>query len=253
MPARGGQPGARARPVARRGLAGRPRQGLHRAEPGRLRALGRAAARGVDRQARQGPGPGARRVAGRAGPAGAGGARSPGSTSSAQEFFRWEFATAVAGSILEINPFDQPDVQAAKDKTKEILASGDEPMSSRWARRTSSSRRRDPGDYVAILAFVDPTPRTRPSSPRSPIVLARRRAASSRTASAPATCTRPGSCTRAARPRGSSCRSWTTRATSSQSRSAVRFREADPGAGGRRLRLVAGARPPGRANPIGGR
>ena len=34
-----------------------------------------------------------------------------------QEFFRWEFATAVAGSILGINPFDQPDVQAAKDMT----------------------------------------------------------------------------------------------------------------------------------------
>ena len=43
------------------------------------------------------------------------------------EFFRWEFAVAVAGSILEINPFDQPDVQAAKDKTKEVLASGDDP------------------------------------------------------------------------------------------------------------------------------
>ena len=42
-----------------------------------------------------------------------------------QEFFRWEFATAVAGSILGINPFDQPDVQAAKDKTNEVLASGD--------------------------------------------------------------------------------------------------------------------------------
>ena len=44
-----------------------------------------------------------------------------------QEFFRWEFATAVAGSILGINPFDQPDVQAAKDKTSEVLAAGDEP------------------------------------------------------------------------------------------------------------------------------
>src|SRR5207253_8105544 len=43
------------------------------------------------------------------------------------EFFRWEFAVAVAGSILGINPFDQPDVQAAKDKTKEVLASGVEP------------------------------------------------------------------------------------------------------------------------------
>jgi len=38
-----------------------------------------------------------------------------------QEFFRWEFATAVAGSILGINPFDQPDVQAAKDKTSALL------------------------------------------------------------------------------------------------------------------------------------
>src|SRR6185503_3255155 len=42
-----------------------------------------------------------------------------------QEFFRWEFAVAVAGSILGINPFDQPDVQAAKDKTNEVLAGGD--------------------------------------------------------------------------------------------------------------------------------
>ena len=38
------------------------------------------------------------------------------------EFFRWEFAIAVAGAYLEINPFDQPDVQAAKDKTNEVLA-----------------------------------------------------------------------------------------------------------------------------------
>ena len=40
------------------------------------------------------------------------------------EFFRWEFAIAVAGAYLEINPFDQPDVQAAKDKTNEVLATG---------------------------------------------------------------------------------------------------------------------------------
>jgi transaldolase/glucose-6-phosphate isomerase len=31
-----------------------------------------------------------------------------------EEFFRWEFATAVAGSIFGINPFDQPDVEASK-------------------------------------------------------------------------------------------------------------------------------------------
>jgi transaldolase / glucose-6-phosphate isomerase len=39
-----------------------------------------------------------------------------------QEFFRWEFATAVAGSILGINPFDQPDVEASKEKTRELTA-----------------------------------------------------------------------------------------------------------------------------------
>jgi hypothetical protein len=37
-----------------------------------------------------------------------------------QEFFRWEFATAVAGSILGINPFNQPDVEASKVKTREL-------------------------------------------------------------------------------------------------------------------------------------
>ncbi|WGD54333.1 bifunctional transaldolase/phosoglucose isomerase [Bradyrhizobium sp. CB1650] len=39
-----------------------------------------------------------------------------------QEFFRFEMATAVAGSILGINPFDQPDVEAAKSKTRELTA-----------------------------------------------------------------------------------------------------------------------------------
>jgi hypothetical protein len=39
-----------------------------------------------------------------------------------QEFFRWEIATAVAGSIQGINPFDQPDVEASKQKTRELTA-----------------------------------------------------------------------------------------------------------------------------------
>ncbi|RXG96784.1 bifunctional transaldolase/phosoglucose isomerase [Bradyrhizobium zhanjiangense] len=39
-----------------------------------------------------------------------------------QEFFRFEMATAVAGSILGINPFDQPDVEAAKIKTRELTS-----------------------------------------------------------------------------------------------------------------------------------
>jgi transaldolase/glucose-6-phosphate isomerase len=38
-----------------------------------------------------------------------------------QEFFRWELATAVAGSILGINPFDQPDVEASKRATAALM------------------------------------------------------------------------------------------------------------------------------------
>jgi len=37
------------------------------------------------------------------------------------EFFRWEFATAVAGAALGINPFDEPNVSEAKEKTKALL------------------------------------------------------------------------------------------------------------------------------------
>jgi glucose-6-phosphate isomerase len=74
-----------------------------------------------------------------------------------QEFFRWEFATAVAGSILGINPFDQPDVQSAKDKTKQILASGDDPLVAPSGSADELFAQAQPGDYVAILAFVNPT------------------------------------------------------------------------------------------------
>jgi transaldolase/glucose-6-phosphate isomerase len=39
-----------------------------------------------------------------------------------QEFFRFEMAVAIAGSVLGINPFNQPDVEAAKVKTRELTA-----------------------------------------------------------------------------------------------------------------------------------
>jgi len=74
------------------------------------------------------------------------------------EFYRWEFATAVAGSVLGVNPFDQPNVQEAKDRTLEVLsghvrgltpdvAEGDLEELLAGAR---------PGDYIAVLAFIDP-------------------------------------------------------------------------------------------------
>jgi transaldolase/glucose-6-phosphate isomerase len=72
-----------------------------------------------------------------------------------QEIFRWEFATAVAGHVLHINPFDQPNVQAAKDRTAEMLKHPEvslDPVGS-VDRLLATAR---PGDYVAIQAFVDP-------------------------------------------------------------------------------------------------
>lgn len=38
------------------------------------------------------------------------------------EFFRWEFATAVAGALLQVNPFDQPDVEASKVATRRLTS-----------------------------------------------------------------------------------------------------------------------------------
>jgi transaldolase/glucose-6-phosphate isomerase len=73
-----------------------------------------------------------------------------------QEFFRWEFATAVAGSILGINPFDQPNVQAAKDKTNEVLASGEAPVEPEGSLDEALESAKPGEDYIAILAFVDP-------------------------------------------------------------------------------------------------
>ena len=75
-----------------------------------------------------------------------------------QEMFRWEFAVAVAGAYLEINPFDQPNVQEAKDRTSAILASGAEPDLEPRGSLDEILAAAGPGDYIAILGFVDPTP-----------------------------------------------------------------------------------------------
>jgi Phosphoglucose isomerase len=72
------------------------------------------------------------------------------------EFFRWEFAIAVAGTYLEINPFDQPDVQAAKDKTNEVLATGEEPELEPQGSVDELLAQAKEGDYFCIQAFVEP-------------------------------------------------------------------------------------------------
>jgi transaldolase / glucose-6-phosphate isomerase len=75
------------------------------------------------------------------------------------EFYRWEFATAVAGSVLGINPFDQPNVQEAKDRTTEVLSGhGQVPGTGTGPEGTVQEllATAEPPAYVAVQAFVDP-------------------------------------------------------------------------------------------------
>jgi transaldolase/glucose-6-phosphate isomerase len=108
-----------------------------------------------------------------------------------QEFFRWEIATAVAGSVLKINPFNQPDVEASKIATRELttayerdgrlpaetpLLSGDGLMLFTDGANADALQKAAPagtvesylaahfarlqdGDYLALLAYVAMNPR----------------------------------------------------------------------------------------------
>jgi glucose-6-phosphate isomerase len=67
-----------------------------------------------------------------------------------------ELATAVAGHVLGIHPFDQPDVQSAKDRTAEVLSGGTIPPEPEADLDPLLAQVR-PGDYVAIQAFVPPS------------------------------------------------------------------------------------------------
>jgi glucose-6-phosphate isomerase len=81
------------------------------------------------------------------------------------EFFRWEFATAVAGIILGINPFDQPNVKESKDNTQRLVGEylkterleGSTPVSvdEKILEDFFKLLRSGNGDYVAILAYVE--------------------------------------------------------------------------------------------------
>lgn len=77
------------------------------------------------------------------------------------EFFRWEFATAVAGHYLGIHPFDQPNVQESKDNTKRLLAQferdGRLPDFPHETAVTDLLATMKPGSYVAILAYLPPS------------------------------------------------------------------------------------------------
>lgn len=76
------------------------------------------------------------------------------------EFFRWEFATAVACAVLGVNPFDQPNVAESKQKTAAVLdaaASRDDPRPTRKSVIQGFIDDVKPGDYVALSAWVPPT------------------------------------------------------------------------------------------------
>ena len=79
------------------------------------------------------------------------------------EFFRWEFATAVAASILGVQPFDQPNVQASKEQTLEVLeeieTTGAVPETGPTGSIEDLLLQARTGDYLAIMAYVQPTPK----------------------------------------------------------------------------------------------
>jgi hypothetical protein len=85
------------------------------------------------------------------------------------QFFLWELATAVAGAVIGVNPFDQPDVEAAKVRTRELTAEYERtgslppgeavPADTGLADRVDAHLRRlRAGDYFALLAFLPRSP-----------------------------------------------------------------------------------------------
>ena len=80
------------------------------------------------------------------------------------EFFRWEYATAVAGAMLDVHPFDQPDVQFAKDNTDGLLEgflrSGELPQRPPTGSLSALLSQAKSGDYLAIACYLPMTAET---------------------------------------------------------------------------------------------
>jgi hypothetical protein len=83
----------------------------------------------------------------------------------AEEFFCWEFATATAGALLGIDPFDEPNVQESKDNTNRILSgSGNGKIEAQGVKPSDESAIAQvlesvkPGDYFDFAAFIQQTP-----------------------------------------------------------------------------------------------
>ncbi len=80
------------------------------------------------------------------------------------EFFRWEFATAVVSHFLDIQPFDQPNVQEAKTLTGVVLekfqSEGHLPEDPQPGSITGLLAEASPGDFFAIMAYILETSET---------------------------------------------------------------------------------------------
>ena len=78
------------------------------------------------------------------------------------EFFRWEYATAIAGLMLDVHPFDQPDVQGAKDNTDGLLdtflSQGRLPDRAPSGSLNELLEQAQPGDYLAIMSYFPEEP-----------------------------------------------------------------------------------------------
>ena len=78
------------------------------------------------------------------------------------EFYRWEFAVAVAGAVMGVHPFDQPNVQMAKDLTDKALtrfvSQGEAPVLSQEGSIQELTADMRYGDYLAILVYLEQTP-----------------------------------------------------------------------------------------------
>jgi transaldolase/glucose-6-phosphate isomerase len=102
-----------------------------------------------------------------------------------REFLRWEVATATAGAVLGVNPFDEPNVKESKDNTSRLLKAGVQPQApvlqedglalfcneetaatlvksaadgSLAAYLAAHLQRARPGDYLALMAYLPPWP-----------------------------------------------------------------------------------------------
>jgi hypothetical protein len=82
--------------------------------------------------------------------------RTPDTRSLGAEMYRWEVATAIVGYLLDINPFDQPDVEAAKQHAREALKRG---AGERPDRGSAADALADvaPPRYIALQVFLPPT------------------------------------------------------------------------------------------------